>query len=298
MSEHLSLVDDTKAIAPGTLYLVGTPIGNLEDITLRSLRVLQQVDWIAAEDTRRTGQLLKHFQIGTRTLSYHEHNRAQRIPDLIAKLQADAAIALVTDAGMPAISDPGEDLVRACIAAEISVVPIPGPTAFVTALVAAGLPTDRFMFEGFLPTQASVRHARIAEISARGMTTVLYEAPHRLLKTLEDLSHAIPRDRPIVLARELTKKYEEFWRGSLQEAIARVKVHPPRGEFAIAIGGRSETAPHLSDEEILAQVQSLMKEGVSRSQASRQVAQATGRGRRDIYDLALMLPPIEEMKME
>ncbi|MEO0854743.1 MAG: 16S rRNA (cytidine(1402)-2'-O)-methyltransferase, partial [Cyanobacteria bacterium J06648_11] len=217
---------------------------------------------------------------------------------LIAKLERKAAIALVTDAGMPAISDPGADLVRACIDASIPVIPIPGPTAFVTALVASGLPTERFAFEGFLPAQSKARRERIAEIAVAQMTSVLYEAPHRLLKTLRELLESMSGDRQVVIARELTKKYEVFWRGSLREAIAYFQDHAPRGEFAIVLGGAEPTVSDLSEPEILTRVQQLMHEGMSRSQASRQVARQAGRSRRDIYELALTLPPIEPIENE
>ena len=172
----------------GQLYIVGTPIGNLEDMSLRAVRVLQTVDLIAAEDTRHTGQLLHHFQIATPQMSYHQHNRQMRIPQLIERMQQGQTLALVTDAGMPGISDPGVELVQACVAAEITVVPIPGPSAAIAALTISGLPTDRFCFEGFLPAKGKSRQARLTALQAEERTIVLYESPHRLQKTLAELA--------------------------------------------------------------------------------------------------------------
>ena len=221
-----------------SLYLVATPIGNREDITLRALRVLREVDWVAAEDTRHSGQLLKHFQISARLISYHEHNAAQRIPQILKYLAAGQSVALISDAGTPAISDPGEELVRACIQAGIPVIPVPGPVAAVAALAASGLATGRFVFEGFLPLKASQRQARLQQLAQEERTVVLYEAPHRLQQTLQDLlAHCGPR-RQIVLARELTKLHESFWRGSLAAALEHCAAQPPRGEFTLVLEGR------------------------------------------------------------
>ncbi|MHC5595686.1 MAG: 16S rRNA (cytidine(1402)-2'-O)-methyltransferase, partial [Nostoc sp.] len=205
---------------PGTLYVVGTPIGNLEDITFRAVRILQTVDIIAAEDTRHTGKLLQHFQVKTPQVSYHEHNRTSRIPELLEHLVNHKAIALVSDAGMPGISDPGYELVKACIEAGIPVVPIPGASAAITALSAAGLPTDRFVFEGFLPAKSQQRQEHLESLQTESRTLIFYESPHRLRDTLQDLAEVWGSDRQIVLGRELTKLYEEFWRGTIAEAIA------------------------------------------------------------------------------
>ncbi|MFS8886832.1 16S rRNA (cytidine(1402)-2'-O)-methyltransferase, partial [Synechococcus sp. R55.1] len=220
-----------------SLYLVATPIGNREDITLRALRVLREVDWVAAEDTRHSGQLLKHFQISARLISYHEHNAAQRIPQLLKYLSAGQSVALISDAGTPAISDPGEELVRACIQAGIPVIPVPGPVAAVAALTASGLPTGRFVFEGFLPLKPSQRQARLQQLAQEERTVVLYEAPHRLRQTLQDLLDHCGPERQIVLARELTKLYESFWRGSLAAALEHCAAQPPRGEFTLLLEG-------------------------------------------------------------
>jgi 16S rRNA (cytidine1402-2'-O)-methyltransferase len=277
-------------IQSGTLYVVGTPIGNLEDMTFRAVQVLQQVAAIAAEDTRHTGKLLQQFQITTPQVSYHDHNRVTRLPELLQRLQRGEAIAVVTDAGMPGISDPGYDLVCACVAAGIPVVPIPAATAAITALIASGLPTDRFIFEGFLPTKANLRQARLDALQLDPRTIILYEAPHRVLATLEDLARSFGGDRPIVLARELTKRFEEFWRGTLTKAIAHYQRQAPQGEFTLVVGGAPATQPMLSETALKAELQTLIRQGLSRSQASRQLAQHTTLSRRDLYQLALALP--------
>jgi 16S rRNA (cytidine1402-2'-O)-methyltransferase len=277
---------------PGTLYVVGTPIGNLEDISFRAVRILQSVDAIAAEDTRHTGKLLHHFQIKTPQLSYHEHNRNSRIPEIIAQLQQGQAIALVTDAGIPGISDPGYELVQACVEAGITVVPIPGASAAITALSAAGLPTDRFVFEGFLPAKGKPRRDRLEFLQAESRTIILYEAPHRLRQTLQDLAVVFGGERQIVLARELTKLHEEFWRGRIEQAIALYQQKEPQGEYTLVMAGMELVQPQLSTAEIKAELQRLILEGVSRSQASRQLAKATALSRQQIYQLALTIPDL------
>ena len=272
------------------LYIVGTPIGNLEDMTFRAIRILQTVEAIASEDTRRTGILLQHFQITTPQLSYHEHNYQQRLPQLLGQLQQGKSIALVTDAGMPGISDPGTELVAACWQAGISVVPIPGPTAAITALCASGLPTDRFVFEGFLPVKGEGRQQRLEVLKLESRTAILYESPHRLRQTLLDLAGVLGGDRQIVLARELTKLHEEFWHGSLEEAIAVYSHRQPQGEFTLAIAGRLEQKWVLSTEALKTELQQLMRSGLSRSQASRELAKLTDLPKRQLYQLALTLP--------
>ncbi|MCL1473029.1 16S rRNA (cytidine(1402)-2'-O)-methyltransferase [Argonema antarcticum] len=277
----------------GRLYLVGTPIGNLEDMTFRAVRILQTVDIIAAEDTRHTGKLLQHFQISTPQLSYHEHNSSQRIPELVDKLSQGKTLALVSDAGMPLISDPGSELVRACIEAGIPVVPVPGASAAITALSAAGLPTNRFVFEGFIPSKGSERKDLLEALQTESRTLILYESPHRLRQTLQDLADFLGCDRQIVLARELTKLYEEFWRGTIEEAILRYSQREPQGEFTIVLAGAQLEKPHLSEETLKVELQQLMGQGISRSQASRQLAKATSLPRRQLYQLALTLPSPE-----
>jgi 16S rRNA (cytidine1402-2'-O)-methyltransferase len=282
-----SVTDSRPDISGSTLYLVGTPIGNLEDITFRAIRILKSADLIAAEDTRHTGKLLQHFQITTPQISYHDHNSQQRIPQLIAKLQNGDAIALVTDAGMPGISDPGYELVCACIENQITVVPIPGPSAVIAAVAAAGLPCDRFVFEGFLPVKGKVRAARIDALKAEPRTAVLYESPHRIIKTLTDLAEALGPDRRVTLARELTKRYEEFWRGTIGEAIAHYETTAPKGEFTVAIAPAPQITVQLSEAEIVSELQNLIAQGLSRSEASRAIAQQTTLSKRDIYQISL-----------
>ena len=272
----------------GKLYLVGTPIGNLEDITLRAIRILKEVDSIAAEDTRRTGKLLQHLQIKTPQISYHEHNQDWRTKELIARLQQGEQIALVTDAGMPSISDPGVELVSAAIASNIPVIPIPGGTAAISALAASGMPTERFTFEGFLPSKESERQARLELLQSETKTVILYEAPHRILKTLTDLAAVIGADREIVLARELTKIHEEFWRGSIEDAIAMyTNQRQPKGEYTLVLKGADETSLISSEAEIKREFQQLLDRGMTRSQASRQLAKLTSLSRREIYQLDL-----------
>ncbi|MDX2217164.1 MAG: 16S rRNA (cytidine(1402)-2'-O)-methyltransferase [Oculatellaceae cyanobacterium bins.114] len=276
-------------VKSGTLYVVATPIGNLEDMTFRAVSVLQQVDAIAAEDTRHTGKLLHHFQITTPQISYHEHNRTSRLPDLLSRLQQGKAIAIVTDAGVPGISDPGYDLVKACVEEGILVVPIPGASAVITALSAAGLPTDRFVFEGFLPAKGNERRDRLEALQTESRTLVLYESPHRLRQTLDDFAAILGGDRPIVLARELTKLHEEFWRGTVEEAIAHYTTHEPQGEFTIVLTGAETSQPLLSETALVNELQQLLQQGLSRSQASRQLAQQTSLSRRQIYQLSLSI---------
>ncbi|MBF2029148.1 MAG: 16S rRNA (cytidine(1402)-2'-O)-methyltransferase [Oscillatoriales cyanobacterium C42_A2020_001] len=280
---------------PGTLYLVGTPIGNLEDMTFRAVRILQAVDAIAAEDTRHTGRLLQHFQIQTPQVSYYEHNQKSRIPDMVRRLQQGQAIALVTDAGMPGISDPGYELVKVCVEEGIPVVPIPGPTAAISALVVSGLPSDRFVFEGFLPNNSPARRReRLEELKAESRTLVFYEAPHRLRQTLEDIASVFGGDRAIVLAREITKLHEEVWRGTVAEEIVHYSQREPAGEFTLVVAGAELSQPILSEDALIAELQDLLKQGLSRSQASRQLAQQTSLPRRQIYQLALSISALAE----
>lgn len=220
----------------GTLYIVATPIGNLEDISRRALSVLANADLIAAEDTRHTGILLKHFGISRQLISFYSYNEEKRIPDLVHTLSIGKSIALVSDAGTPGISDPATRLVSAVVRAGMQVIPIPGPSAFLTALIASGLPTDRFIFEGFLPVKKG-RATRIAALKDEERTIVLYESPHRLPRTLRELKAGLG-ERRVVLGRELTKKFEEFVRGTLSEAIVYCETKKVRGEFVIVLEGK------------------------------------------------------------
>ena len=288
---------------PGTLYVVGTPIGNLEDMTFRAVRILQSVDLIAAEDTRHTGKLLQHFQITAPQLSYHDHNRNSRIAELLEKLHQGKAIALVSDAGMPGISDPGYELVKACIEAGITVVPIPGASAVITALSASGLATDRFVFEGFLSAKGKERKERLEFLISETRTIIFYESPHRLRQTLKDLGEVLGTQRQIVLARELTKLHEEFWRGNIGEAIALYgqgdampqQQREPQGEYPLVVAGMPPTKPQLSEAELKSELHQLMAQGITRSQASRQLAKVTSVSRSQLYQLALTLPAIDNL---
>jgi 16S rRNA (cytidine1402-2'-O)-methyltransferase len=274
---------------PGTLYIVATPIGNLEDMTFRAVRILQAVDMIAAEDTRHTGRLLQHFQVRTPQISYHEHNSHSRIPEILEHLQYGKAIALVSDAGMPGISDPGYELIKACIDDGITVVPIPGASAVITALSAAGLPTDRFIFDGFLPVKSQQRKQYLESLQGEYRTLVFYESPHRLRDTLADLGEVLGSDRQLVIARELTKLYEEFWRGTVGDAIADYTQREPQGEYTLLVAGNPPSQIQLTETELKTELLQIMHQGISRSQASRQLAKDTSLSRRYLYQLALAI---------
>lgn len=276
-------------IKAGTLYIVGTPIGNLEDMTFRAVSVLQQVDLIAAEDTRHTGKLLQHFQVKTPQISHHEHNLITRVPELVDRLGQGKSIALVTDAGMPCISDPGYELVRACRDAGVNVVPIPGVTAVVTALAASGLPSERFTFEGFLPAKGKARAEALEALRSESRTMVFYEAPHRLLDMLGALKEAFGGDRLVSVGRELTKLHEAFWSGDLAGAIGFFEVQEPRGEFTVVVAGADVKQRVLSDDEIAIALRELIIGGMSRSDASKQLSQQLGLAKRQVYQLALGL---------
>jgi len=228
-------------LTPSTLYLVATPIGNLEDVTLRALRVLRECTVVAAEDTRRTGQLLRHFEISKPLLSYFAFNEARRSEEIIERLGRGEKVALVTDAGSPGISDPGERVVRAAIAAGFRVEAVPGACALVAALTASGLPTDEFHFVGFLPHKSGQRRNELTRLSQLPGTIVLYESPYRIEKLLGELHEVLP-GRQVVMARELTKKFEEFLRGKPAELIERAKQRPLKGEFVVLLGPASEPA--------------------------------------------------------
>ncbi|MBV5260651.1 16S rRNA (cytidine(1402)-2'-O)-methyltransferase [Synechococcus moorigangaii CMS01] len=272
----------------GTLYLVGTPIGNLDDMTFRAIATLKNVDLIAAEDTRHTGKLLKHFQIVTPQISYHDHNRQQRQDQLLEKLHNGLNIALVSDAGLPGISDPGFELVASAIASGISVVPIPGVSAGLTGLIASGLSPEKFVFEGFLPSKKKARNQLLSQLAQEPRTLIFYEAPHRLVKTLTDLLEHFEGDRPIVCARELTKLHEEFWRGTLTTALTHYQQHSPKGEFTLIVAGAApqDASVTLADAEILTQLEALIQQGLSHSAASRTLAEQLDLPRRHIYQLS------------
>ncbi len=235
-AETAKVVDSDHALAPG-LYLVATPIGNLEDITLRALRVLRQADLIACEDTRQTQKLLNHYSIATRTTSYHEHNEMTRAAELVVDLEQGSRIALVTDAGMPGISDPGFRLISLAIRHHVPVVPIPGASAFLSALVASGLPTDSFRFSGFLPAKRGQRRQMIESIRESAWTQVFYEAPHRITEALEDIVEILGGQRHVVIGREVTKLHEEFLRGHAADVLETLKSRGDiKGEITVLIG--------------------------------------------------------------
>ncbi len=288
-------MDQNNGATAGTLYVVATPIGNLEDMTFRAVRVLKEVDAIAAEDTRHTGQLLKHFHIQTPQISCHQHNETRRIPELLEKLRQGQAIALVSDAGTPGISDPGVPLISACIAAGIPVVPVPGACAAISALVASGISLTRFSFEGFLPVKGKERRNALEQLAQDSRTVVLYEAPHRLVATLTDLAAAVGENRRVAIARELTKRYEAVWRGSLADSVTEWSYADEygltlKGEFVLVLEGAiaCEKAA-ISDDQLLEELQQLIDQGVSKSRASRQLAQDHGLSKRQVYDLSLQL---------
>jgi len=282
----------------GILYLCPTPIGNLEDITLRALKILNEVDYIAAEDTRVTLKLLNHFNIKTPLISYHEHNKKSQGPRLISLLQEGKNIALVTDAGTPGISDPGEDLVKDAIKAGINIVPLPGAIAAICALVASGLSTERFVFEGFLPKKNQDRDRRLLELASEERTIIFYEAPHRITKTLKALRDTLG-NRKATIAREMTKIHEEFARGTLEDLIQRFIDVKPKGEMVIVLEGakkdlnsdRGQPAPflenELSSEELKSKLQAMFKENISqgyaKNQALRKAAKELGLSRNEAY---------------
>ena len=279
----------------GVLYVVGTPIGNREDLSPRARRVLEQVDVIACEDTRHSAQLLQGFSSHGRLVSFHRHNRQQRQPQLLETLAAGHSLALISDAGLPSISDPGEELVAAVRQAGHGVICIPGPTAFVTALVGSGLPCGRFVFEGFLPAKQSARRQRLQQMVKESRTVVFYEAPHRLLALLEDLLE-LWGDRPIQVARELTKRHEEFIGPTTSTALKHFRGQSPRGECCVVVGGCPEPTALPWDADILAaQLQHLIHtDGLSPSQASRVLAQRSGHSRQRLYALLLQIRRGEE----
>lgn len=272
----------------GILYLVATPIGNLGDMSPRALETLEAADFIAAEDTRVSMKLLNHFGVKKPLISYHEHNRAAAGQAVLGRLLAGESCALVTDAGMPAISDPGEDLVRLCAEAGVEVLAVPGGCALVCALALSGLPTGRFTFEGFLSVNRKERRERLEALKAEERTMVFYEAPHKLLTTLEDLCQAFGGDRPLALCRELTKLYEETIRTTLAQAAERYRETPPRGEFVLVVGGATPKADAaVSLEEAVALVRRRRAEGAKMKEAVREVADLTGVNKNELYAAAL-----------
>jgi 16S rRNA (cytidine1402-2'-O)-methyltransferase len=285
------------AACTGCLYVVGTPIGNLEDISMRALRILREVDLIACEDTRHTMKLLSHFDIHTTLVSYHEHNEITRAPEIVIDLEQGASVALVSDAGMPAISDPGQRLVSQCLRHGIKVVPIPGPSAFVSALAASGLPSEEFAFIGFLPSRPTERRKKLRALAAEERTLVFYEAPHRVLDSLEDILELLG-NRPAVVAREITKLHEEFLHGHLAELVDATRRKAPRGEITLIVGpadGIAQQASGDGDGEVIHMVplakrvdQLMQEKNLDRKAALKQAARERGITRREAYKQLLV----------
>ncbi|HAX68710.1 MAG TPA: 16S rRNA (cytidine(1402)-2'-O)-methyltransferase [Anaerolineales bacterium] len=266
----------------GTLYLVATPIGNLEDLSPRGVRILRESVLIAAEDTRHTKILLKHFDIQTPVTSYFEHNKLNKL-DLILEKLSQGDVALVSDAGTPAINDPGYELVQAALASGFDVRPIPGPSAPIAALTVSGLPTDSFLYLGYLPHKSSERHNRLNEVSEQPFTLIFFETPHRITDSLEDILSTLG-DRRICIAREMTKLYEEFWRGNISEAIEHFKSKEPRGEFTLVIEGKKKEESEKWEEAVL--LEAIKKElaaGKSAKEISAELAEQSRWGKKEIY---------------
>jgi 16S rRNA (cytidine1402-2'-O)-methyltransferase len=284
--ETTAVTDSSRTLAPG-LYLVATPIGNLEDITLRALRVMKESDLIACEDTRQTQKLLNHYSIAKRTTSYHEHNEMTRAAELVVELEQGARIALVTDAGMPGISDPGFRLISLAIRHHIPVVPIPGASAFLAALVASGLPTDSFRFSGFLPAKAGQRRQILEDIRDSPRTQVFYEAPHRAKESLEDIVEILGRQRHVVIAREVTKIHEEFVRGNAGEVLETLKARGDiKGEITLLIGKmeaaeQKALSPRVSIRQRVAQI--IAEQKLDEKAALKKVAKEMGMSKSEAY---------------
>ncbi len=274
----------SSQLSPGRLYVVGTPIGNLEDITLRALNTLKTSDLIACEDTRRTQKLLNHYEIRTPTISYHEHNEMTRAPELVLEMEQGSVISLVSDAGTPVLSDPGFRLVHLAIRHKISVIPIPGPSALVAALTAAGLPMNEFIFAGFLPPKRSARRKALSALAAFEKTIVFYEAPHRIIDSLRDIRDILG-EREVAIAREVTKIHEEFLRGSITEIRDLLKTEPVKGELTVILGpggARPETAS--GSVTVREEVEKLKaKEGLDERSALKVIARSRGISRSEAY---------------
>lgn len=275
--------------APGALVLVATPIGNLGDLSPRAVEALAGADAVACEDTRRTGRLLQHAGVKAKALLVvNDHTEAAKTGEIMERLARGERVAVVTDAGTPGISDPGERLVRAAVDAGHAVEVIPGPSAVISALVASGLPTGRFVFEGFLPRKGSGRKERLADLAGERRTVVLYEAPHRLTATLADLAAAFGADREVVVARELTKLHEQLWRGTLAEGAGWAAAAAPKGEMVLVVGGADE-APPAGDEAVTSALQALLATGQTTRDAVAEVAATLGVPKRRVYELATAL---------
>jgi len=268
----------------GTLYLVATPIGNLEDLSPRAIRILREASLIAAEDTRHTGKLLKHFEIETPLTSYFEHNKLNKLDFILDKLSL-GDVALVSDAGTPAINDPGYELVRAALASNHDVVPVPGPSAPITALAVSGLPTDSFLYLGYLPSKTSERHKRLQEVENHPYTLIFFESPHRIIESLEDI-FSVLGDRQICVAREMTKLFEEYWRGTVSGALEYFKSQTVRGEFTLVIEGKmKEERSKWTEEELLTAINKELQNEKSAKDISAELAEHSGWNKKEVYTL-------------
>lgn len=272
----------------GTLYLVATPIGNLEDITLRAIRILKEVRLIACEDTRTSRVLLQHLAIQTPLTSYHEHNKIGKLEAIFEALSV-GDVALISDAGTPSISDPGYELVREALARGYTIVPIPGANAVLSALIASGLPTDSFIYVGFFPKKEGDRHKFLSALAQEKRTLIGYESPHRLADALKTIIAVMGADRPVCVGREITKRFEEFYRATAQEAFDRYSHESPKGEITLVIGGLPDEALVWEEARILETLRARLEAGESLSSASKQVAQASGWRKGDVYALGLTL---------
>ena len=266
----------------GKLYLVATPIGNLDDMTFRAIQTLKEVDWIAAEDTRNTGLLLKYFDISTKKISFHEHNAKEKIPDLIGFLKAGQSIAQVSDAGLPSISDPGHDLVKAAIEEEIAVVTVPGASAGISALIASGLSPQPHIFYGFLPRKSGQQKQFFDSKKDYPETQIFYESPHRVANTLENMLK-VYGDRSVVLVRELTKIYEEYKRGNISELLESIADTPLKGECLLIVEGASQDVEEKDEEGLFLEIQSRIQQGMKRNQAIKEVAKLYQRNKSQLY---------------
>ena len=268
----------------GTLYLVATPIGNLEDMSPRAIRILREAGLIAAEDTRHTGKLLKHFRIETPLTSYFEHNKLNKLDYILDKL-SNGDVALVSDAGMPAINDPGYELVRSALASNFDVIPVPGPSAPISALAVSGLPTDVFLYLGYLPHKTGERRKFIGQVASMPYTLIFLESPHRIVESLEDLLSLLG-DRRICVAREMTKMFEEYWRGAVSGAVTYFRKQPARGEFTLVVEGKKkEESEKWTEEEMRAAIEEELESGKSAKEISVELGERSGWNKRDVYRL-------------
>jgi 16S rRNA (cytidine1402-2'-O)-methyltransferase len=268
----------------GTLYIVPTPIGNLEDMTLRALRILKEVTLIAAEDTRTSRVLLDHYEIKTPTTSYHEHNKLSKLDNVLESLTR-GDVALISDAGTPGVSDPGYELVRTALDAGFTVVPLPGANAITTALVGSGLPTDAFVYVGFLPKKDKARHDFLMTLRGEKRTIIAYENPYRVADTLTDVAMVMGNDRQVCVAREISKKFEEFWRDTAANAAAKYHQEAPKGEVTLIIGGAPEDNTVWDEDRVREELLQRLDDGEKLSRAAKTIAQVSGWNKRDIYTL-------------